>query len=126
MWQYDQLTGRLSHDGNLIAVGYSGHLNGRNNPSIESHPSLGPCPRGWFTLAVIKDADGNPCDYEEKRAPVFRLVPDASTEMFGRSGILMHGDSILAPGTASLGCIIANHDARLDVLTSADTRIQVT
>lgn len=126
MWSYDQSTGRLSHDGIVIAIGYSGHLDGKNNPAMESHSSLGPCPRGMFTLELIKDASGVPCDYEEKRAPVFRLIPDASTEMFGREGFLMHGDSITAPGTASLGCIVVSHDARFDVMISEDTRIQVT
>lgn len=126
MWEYSQTSGDLSHNGERIATGYSGHLEGKNNPAMQDHASLGPIPRGRYTVEIIADADGNWIDYEHKKAPVMRLVPDPANEMFGRAGFLMHGDSISDPGTASLGCIIMAHWVRTQVANSIDNELAVT
>ena len=125
MWVYSQARGNLHHDGIFVGTGYSGNGEGKNNPAMQEHPDLGPCPRGFFTTELITDERGNACDYEGKKAPVLRLLPDAETEMFGRSGMLMHGDSLSSPGTASRGCIIQNHKVRAEVAASTDKRLQV-
>jgi hypothetical protein len=125
MWTYEQATGRLSHNGLRHTVGYSGFGEGKNNPAMQDHRDLGPCPRGQFTLELITGPDGQPCDYERKKAPVFRIVPKPGTEMFGRAGFLLHGDSISAPGTASHGCVIENHIERMAILESGDTDFEV-
>ncbi len=55
---------------------------------------------------------------------VIRLVPDAATELFGRSGFLIHGDN--ASGTASQGCIIIGGAAnRQRIWNIGDHRLQV-
>ena len=56
---------------------------------------------------------------------VLTLTPAPTTNTFGRSGFLMHGDSIIAPGTASKGCIIMPHDAREQVWNSGDRDLEV-
>jgi hypothetical protein len=53
------------------------------------------------------------------------LTPVNPATALGRSGFLMHGDSIEHPGEASKGCIIMPHDTRVKVWTSGDTDLQV-
>ena len=126
MWIYEQKTGRLLQpDGKLLAVGYSGHAEGKNNPALQAHANLGPIPCGRFRMELITDGNGNMVDYEHKKAPVIRLIPQPGTQMFGRAGFLLHGDSIPAPGTASLGCVVENHAARMAVAFSPDKDLDV-
>jgi Protein of unknown function (DUF2778) len=128
MWTYRQSDGVLQHDGVYVATGYSGFEDGKNNPAMQDHMGLGPIPCGSYTIQVIVDGDGQAVDYEGKKAPVMRLVPDAGNQMFGRSGFLIHGDSISAPGTASHGCVIEGHDIRETIAQNAedgDNQLQV-
>lgn len=124
-WLYRQSTGKLFHNDQLIATGYSGSPAGKNDASKQSIRAVGPIPQGWYTIKVIHDENGVPCDYEHKKAPVMHLIPDAANEMFGRDGFLIHGDSVAAPGTASEGCIIMGHPTRELVASSPDHRLQV-
>lgn len=107
--------------------GYSGHGAGVNNSAMEMDPDVGPLPRGFYVMEEIKDANGNACDYEGKKAPVIRLVPDGANEMFGRSGFLIHGDMVSAPGQeqASKGCMIMPLAVRQAVAASTDKILQV-
>ena len=118
MFTYEQKTGRLLHNGTCIATGYSGFGQGKNNPLLQNVADVGPICCGRFRMEVIKDADGNACDYEHKKAPVIRLIAQPGTQMFGRAGFLIHGDSISAPGTASHGCVIEDHNARVSIAES--------
>jgi hypothetical protein len=128
MWIYEQSTGTLRDtNNNIIGHGYSGHGVGRDNPTMQDHKELGPIPRGRYVMEVIADPDGNWVDYEHKKAPVLRLVPDPANEMFGRDGFLMHGDSISQPGTASLGCIVVAHWVRTQIANALlDNELAVT
>jgi hypothetical protein len=45
--------------------------------------------------------------------------------MFGRSGFLIHGDSIIRPGTASRGCIILAREIREQIAASGDADLEV-
>ena len=56
---------------------------------------------------------------------VFCLTPDADTEMFGRAGMLGHGESIHAPGEASHGCLILPRWVRVQ-MAGEDRRLTVT
>lgn len=118
-WTYEQKTGKLFHNGGFSATGYSGHGDGKNNPDMQDKEGIGPLPCGKYRGEVIKE-DGVAVDYEHKKAPVIRLHPDPSNKMFGRAGFLIHGDSISAPGSASLGCMIENHDERLYIARMID------
>ena len=54
------------------------------------------------------------------------LTPMPGTDTFGRFAFLIHGDSIVHPGTASEGCIILLRDARNQIAASGDQELIVT
>jgi hypothetical protein len=41
------------------------------------------------------------------------LTPDVGVKTFGREAFRVHGDAKAAPGTASHGCIVLPHSARI-------------
>ena len=106
---YEQATGRMfsREDGlsDLLATGYSGSETdgGKNNPDKQCESDIGPIPRGTYSIG---DPFVGPSPFS------LRLTPDPSNDMCGRSGFLIHGDSIAAPGTASHGCIILPRPVR--------------
>lgn len=119
MWHYEQSTGHLySDEEKLLAVGYSGHAEGVNDPALQDVHEVGPIPRGTYTI-------GAPEETPEHGPYVLRLTPDPENEMFGRAGFLIHGDSVVTPGTASQGCIIMPRFAREQVWNSGDHEIEV-
>ena len=120
MFTYEQSTGRLLNDaGEVIGIGYSGAGENKNQPASQNLHDQGPIPQGTYTIGV-------PIPYTEEHGPfVLPLIPEPGNEMFGRSGFLMHGDAIHAPGTASKGCIILSRDVRNMVWESDDHRLQV-
>lgn len=133
MFQYFQKTGMMRRIEGVsdypFALGYSGHGEGKNNPDMEQVSNIGPLPRGKFTMQVIEE-NGIPVDYEGKAAPVIRLIPNSGTQMFGRAGMLIHGDfrNQELQGTASHGCVIENHSDRLrlaQAIRSGDNQLEV-
>lgn len=119
MWIYEQSTGKLSStESGYIATGYSGGDSGKDNPLLQSVHDVGPIPCGIYAI-------GAPFDDPEHGPYCLRLSPDAANQMFGRSGFLMHGDSLEHPGMASKGCIIMPHEARVAVWQSGDKELQV-
>lgn len=119
MWTYKQSTGQLFKSGGaLVATGYSGHGEGKNNPSLQSVHDVGPIPRGTYIIHA-------PINTEQHGPYVLRLEPFAENEEFGRGGFLMHGDSKEHPGEASLGCIIMPRNVREQVWNSGDAHIVV-
>ena len=119
MWTYAQKTGDLLQDGKPIATGYSGFDDGKNNPAMQAVHEVGPIPQGdWFI-------EGPPVNTAQHGPYVLTLTPAPGTNTFGRSGFLMHGDSVNAPGTASKGCIIMARTAREQVWESGDTDLSV-
>jgi hypothetical protein len=119
MWTYAQKTGDLLLNGQRVGRGYSGFDNGKNNPSMQAVADLGPIPQGEWTIV------GPPINAPAHGPFVLRLEPANGTNLFGRSGSLMHGDSIENPGTASHGCIIMPRNIREQVWQSGDTALQV-
>jgi hypothetical protein len=118
VWTYVQKTGELLRDGLHIAVGYSGWKNGKNNPEMQNVEEAGPIPVGKYFI-------GTPHDTLTHGPFVLPLTPDPGNEMFGRSAFLMHGDSVVDPGTASRGCIIMSRAVRTEVAESGDKLLQV-
>jgi hypothetical protein len=119
MWTYVQLSGQLiDAGGQLIAVGYSGSPAGKNNPQEQSIADVGPIPQGSYTI-------GPPHDTPEHGPYVLSLTAAATNPMFGRSGFLMHGDSVAHPGCASEGCIIMGLKIRQQVWASGDHQLRV-
>jgi hypothetical protein len=123
MWTWVQRSGFLYNaTGELVATGYAGSGSGKNNPSKglsrEMVPNVGPVPAGRYFI-------GPPYDTDTHGPYVLRLTPDAHTEMYRRSGFLIHGDSIKNPGTASKGCIILPKAVRQQIWRSGDHEIRV-
>lgn len=120
MWTYEQATGKLSRDGEVVATGYSGAPpEGKNNPAMQEMHNVGPIPRGTWKVTglTLTRTDHGPF--------VLHLTPQDGTDTFGRAGFLMHGDSIEHPGTASEGCIIMPREVRELVWASGDKELEV-
>jgi Protein of unknown function (DUF2778) len=124
VWIYEQKTGWLLYSARegsseLVSRGYSGSGEGKNDPAMESHPSLGPIPIGTYHIVLqpFESPAHGPC--------CLRLVPASTNEMFGRSGFLIHGDSIVKPGMASRGCIILPRNIRDRIIASRDPVLRV-
>jgi type VI secretion system (T6SS) effector TldE1-like protein len=118
-WTYSQSAGTLTREGATIAIGYSGHGDGKNNPAMQQIPNVGPIPQGRYSI-------GDPRDSEKVGPYALPLTPSDGTDTFGRSAFMIHGDSIVHPGTASEGCIILLRDARHQVGESDDRVLVVT
>ena len=119
MWAYEQKTGALLHDGELVEKGYSGFDEGKNNPSMQALHDVGPIPSGEWKVS------GPPTTTAEHGPFVLKLTPSNNTNTFGRAGFLMHGDSLHAPGCASKGCIILSRTTREQVWNSGDWDLDV-
>lgn len=117
---YQQSSGLFTLNGQTF-VGYSGHGAGVNAPSMQSVKNVGPIPQGEYTI--------EPPHADPVVGPVaMRLVPDASNEMFGRGDFLIHGDNQTMNRTASEGCIILPHSARVEIgmaVLDGDDRLTV-
>jgi hypothetical protein len=124
MWTYVQKSGELLRDGLHFALGYSGFddpgtgQRGKNNPELARAEEVGPIPVGKYLI-------GAPHDTLTHGPFVLPLNPDPGNEMFGRSAFLIHGDSVVEPGTASRGCIIMSLAVRKQVAASGDRVLQV-
>jgi hypothetical protein len=81
MWTYAQKTGALLQNGQLVATGYSGFEEGKNNPAMQAVTNVGPIPQGDWTI------EGPPINTAEHGPFVLILTPSADTNTFGRSGI---------------------------------------
>lgn len=117
MWIYEQKTGEITR-GLFTVTGYSGHDTGKNNPAMQHVRGVGPIPVGTYAI-------GAPHDTDTHGPFVLALTPRPDNEMFGRSGFLIHGDSVTHPGGASRGCIILPRAAREEVWNSGDHQLQV-
>lgn len=118
MWQYTQKTGAISHDGEPVGVGYSGHGGGLDNPAMEAVEGVGPIPAGAWRIVEWFD------NYENKGPCVARLAPIGHSA-HGRTGFLIHGDNSAENHTASDGCIIAGPAIRQAMRASGDTELFV-
>ena len=105
---YQQSTGNFAQDGTILAIGYSGNGPQMNDPASQGVKDHGPIPQGTYTIG--------PPEQDPVTGPVsMRLQPAAGNEMFGRGDFLLHGDTAAMNHTASDGCIILPHPARLTV-----------
>lgn len=118
MWTYSQSKGTLQRDTDEdpIATGYSGTGAGRNNPSAQNIPNVGPIPQGVYTV-------GEPHDEPVLGPYVMNLDPNPGTNTFGRSLFRMHGNNAI--NDASHGCVIMARFARVAVHASGDNQLTV-
>jgi hypothetical protein len=120
MWTYIQTSGAMIRpDGSLLATGYAGHGEGRNNPAFQAVAGVGPLPCGMYSRGPLEEHHGS------LGANVAQLEPDPANQMFGRSGFYSHGRHNLQDLDASHGCLVLDHDARMEFLTSPDTGLRV-
>jgi hypothetical protein len=119
-WTYSQSSGKLLHNGTLVATGYSGHDEGLNNPSLQDEAQIGPIPQGAYSIGPVT------ANHPGKGPVVMEIIPKPGTQVFGRSGFLIHGDNQAVDHTASHGCIILGRPTREQIAASADRDLVVT
>jgi hypothetical protein len=85
----------------LIGLAYSGNGAGLNNPAMDGVHNVGVLPAGTYTA----DLDTVPAD-ANKGPRVWKLTPDPSNDMKGRSGFMVHWDTRSQTFVASDGCIV--------------------
>ena len=105
-FSYSQSTGEFKRGDSVLAIGYSGNGEGRNNPKMQNVPMHGPLPQGLYTIQ-------KPSVHPKLGPVAMELLPDSKNQMFMRSGFFLHGDNL--NHTASDGCIILPHDVRTAV-----------
>lgn len=115
---YHQISGELLWDKQPLGTGYSGYGTGKNEPTFENVPNVGPIPLGLYTVSL-------PYDDKEKGPITFRLTPAEETNTYNRSDFLIHGDSFAHPGMSSHGCIVAPHAVRQMIAASKDPLLKV-
>lgn len=116
MWIYTQSTGELRYGtltAPVIETGYAGKGEGKNSTAHEQIRNVGPLPRGLWQM-------GGAYTDKKRGVDVIPLFADKHTELYGRSGFLVHGDKAGAPGTASEGCIILGAKTRRRLALSPD------
>jgi len=119
MWSYVSAKGSLSQDGECVGTGYSGNGAGLNNPDLENDQGVGPLPRGTYSIQPFFDDPG------DKGPIVADLDPDPTTNVFGRSAFMIHGDNAAMIHSASHGCIILQRTIRQRISDSGDTALEV-
>lgn len=111
-WIYSQSTGAIwKPDFIGFAVGYSGYGAGKNNPILESERNVGPIPRGFYVI-------GKPYT-STKVGPIAIPLSPHCHKAHERTDLLIHGDSIKNPGSASKGCIVLPRSTREEIVFSS-------
>lgn len=108
----------MEHHGQLTGIGYSGHGIGKNVPAQQVLQGSGPLPRGNYTI-------GAPFQHPHAGAFTMRLTPAPGTSMYGRNGMLIHGENPAHIGQSSDGCIVISHAVRHLIWSSGDHQLQV-
>lgn len=104
--RFQQATGKLFDETDaLVGVGWAGHLDGKNNPTMQNVEDVGPLPVGIYTIS-------DPINSAKLGPLAFSLVPEADNQMFGRAGFFIHGASISCAEMSSDGCIIMPRPTR--------------
>ena len=117
-WTFSQSTGWLSHDGNRVYRGYSGHGPGKNNPAMASMRGSGPTPMGRYAV-------GAPHFSQHTGSYTMNLDPLQGTNTFGRTLFRIHGDNPQHPGQSSDGCVVLSLGIRQRVWNSGDHVLEV-
>jgi hypothetical protein len=127
-WIFSQSTGQLTHvnyvtgEVTYIDTGYSGLGIGLNNPYAQSFQNIGPIPQGLYTVGPQQN---NVTSIGHVLPASMRLTPDASNQMFGRGGFLIHGPHANDNQDSSNGCPIYSKDTRDQIGNSDDKCFQV-
>jgi len=98
-------------------MGYSGKDFGKNNPSMERVPYVGPIPHGLYRIGRAVG--------EAAKGPLTMRLTAIGHTTFGRTAFLIHGDSIKHPGDASKGCIVLDFGTGSRIARSPDKELEV-
>lgn len=121
MFIYQQSTGRISHDGVDLGIGYAGNGEWLNEPWAQNIKKHGPLPQGYYTI-------GPPHVHDHLGPITMALTPDPENEMYGRRDFFMHGVHENDHQDSSDGCIAANKVIRNTVgaqVLAGNNRLQV-
>ena len=118
MWIYSQSTGSIWNEkGFLVADGYSGFKEGKNNPDKEDVRNVGPIPKGLYVLGEAYTSN----KLGALSIPLYPSCHDALQRTYFR----IHGDSSAHPGEASKGCIVLWRSIRVIIINSDDKILKV-
>ena len=120
-FKYSQTTGRMTGEA-FEALGYSGNGAGLNNPAMQDAHGVGPLPKGSYSIQPARTAP-------KVGTIAMRLTPAPGNTMFNRGDFLIHGDNYAMNRTASEGCIVMPHGARVAIaarVLAGDTHLEVT
>ena len=115
-WSWDQSEGALYMNGALVARGYSGRGQGRNNPAMEAVRAIGPIPAGRWRIAPPRTSP--------RTGPHVMDLTPIDHDAHGRSAFQIHGDN--ATGDASSGCIVLPRATRETISKSDLNVLEVT
>ena len=126
---YSQSTGQMTKDdGTLVATGFAGnnsrpgvnpkHLQGMNNPDMQSVHCIGPLPQGTYTVGTW--------GLHHPVGPNSAPLTQTSGETFGRNAFFIHGPGDTDPMNSSEGCICIHMPDRQKVIDLNPDQITVT
>lgn len=144
-WIYISSTGVTCRpDGSQLTVGFSGNGSGLNNPGFQGVRDEGPIPcgpsntDGEYAIGELQPNISGPRTHLGPN--IAQLIPSAAQQAFIKEldrdpeSFFLHGGIIgqppcVEPGmplpTASKGCVVLQHDPRMEVLNSPDRQLLV-
>jgi len=133
-WVREDGSALLDPNGHAI-VGWAGNdanpefnpkrIHGKNNPSAQAIPNIGPLPQGFYTIKWLTAEEAKP--YAHLGPNIAMLIPDKGNTMFGRSGFFCHGAAkdLKLRGQESRGCPVLPPVQRQAVKDTGETRLEV-
>lgn len=107
---YSQQTGEIEGaDGSLVAVGWAGNGEGKNNPKMQNVRGVGPLPQGVYVVGVWQD--------HPRLGRMVAPLTQIEGETYGRSEFFIHGPAKDAAhyGQESKGCVVTPFTGRVKV-----------
>ena len=111
---YYQSTGKiLDPEGLLVATGWAGRGEAKNQPTCDHMRCEGPLPKGVYVVGVW--------DNHPRLGPMVAPLTQISGETHGRSAFFFHGPSSnpAHEGQESMGCIVVPRPGRVEVKKAA-------
>lgn len=108
---YSQTTGKMTDaEGVVVAVGWAGHGEGKNNPAWQHVRNVGPLPQGLYRVDPWEDQHPG-------LGPMVAHLTMVDGESYGRDGFYIHGPAQdpAKYGEESHGCIVIPRVHRLVV-----------
>ena len=106
---YDPSTGHITDEaGNLLAIGWAGNGEGKNNPAMQNVHNVGPLPYGLYEVAEWEH-------FHNGLGHDVVALHQIEGETYGRDGFFIHGPAINSEhyGQESKGCIVVPREGRL-------------